>query len=548
MGVFDDLIPEEKRQGQPAAGGLFDDLIPQQPAGNTFTAAMLPKDPFLEDMGRMISNVPRSAGNFVQALVHPILHPIDTAESLYKLGKGVAALESPKQMVPVTLPNGQTVYRPQEAPETPEAKAERDAAAAPARAVGQFYKDRYGGVENIRNTLVNDPVGTAADAATILTGGGSLLARAPGVAGTVGQVARGAGRVVDPVNAAIEGAKAAGTVAKYATTSGLGRTTGVGGTVIRQAFDEGAKGGKTAETFLENMRGADPEGMVGMADSALNKMRAERSASYEAGMSGVRKDATVLDMQPIVDTFSDTMKIGTYKGKTVNPSAVETQNKILEAITEWKNLDPAEYHTPAGFDALKQHIGDIRDGTQPGSRSRVIANKVYDSVKKEIETQAPDYAKTMAEYAKASERLKQLQKSFARSENAATETAVGRLLSTARNNVTSNYSQRGKLLNELAKYEPALPAAIAGQTLSSFAPRGLTANALGTGGLYGSVANPALLAAAPAFMPRVVGEAAYGAGAATRPFRKIDPELLRRGGLLGFQAGRVNSIPGLLGE
>lgn len=542
-----DVVSEEKFAATAGGGDNPWAVVSQEPhqGGDKFT---LPQDPFLTDMGKMVGNIPSSAGNFAQAFVHPFLHPVDTAESLYKLAKGVGALESPKQMVRETLPNGQNVYRPQEAPETPEAKAQREATAAPARAVGQFYKDRYGGLENIKNTLVNDPVGTAADAATILTGGGSLLARAPGAVGTVGQVLQGAGRVVDPVNAALSGANAVGTAAKYATTSGLGRTTGVGGTVIRQAFDEGAKGGKTAETFLENMRGADPEGMVGMADSALQKMRAERSAGYEAGMGGVRKDATVLDMQPIVDTFTDTVKIGTYKGKTVNPSAVETQNKILDAIIEWKNLDPAEYHTPAGFDALKQHIGDIRDGTPPGSRSRVIANKVYDSVKSEIEKQAPDYAKVMAEYAKASDRLKQIQKSFARSENAATETAVGRLLSTARNNVTSNYSQRRKLLDELAKYEPALPAAIAGQTLNSYAPRGLTANIAGTGGMGAAIYNPALLAAAPAFMPRVVGEAAYHVGAATRPLQKINPELLRRSGLLGYQAGRVSTIPGLLGE
>lgn len=534
-----DYDPFAKRGGPrltPVDGNPFGDA--EQQGGNTFTAAMLPKDPFLDDMGKMISNIPKSAGNFAQALVHPILHPIDTAKALGDVASG---------FINKTGRPGDFL-RPGDAAPTEEELAKRKQIEGSADAVAQFYKDRYGGLENIRNTLVNDPVGTAADAATILTGGGSLLSRLPGQAGTIGQVVQRAGRVVDPVNAAIEGTKAVGTAAKYAATSGLGRTTGVGGTVIRQAFDEGAKGGKTAETFLENMRGADPEGMVGMADSALQKMRAERSAAYEAGMGGVRKDATVLDMQPIVDTFADTIKIGTYKGKTINPSAVETQNKILDAITEWKNLDPAEYHTPAGFDALKQHIGDIRDGTQPGSRSRVIANKVYDSVKSEIEKQAPGYAKTMAEYAKASDRLKQIQKSFARSENAATETAVGRLLSTARNNVTSNYSQRGKLLNELAKYEPALPAAIAGQTLNSFAPRGLTANVLGTGGLYGAISNPALLAATPAFMPRVVGEAAYGAGAATRPFRKIDPELLRRSGLLGFQAGRINNVTGLLGE
>ncbi len=44
-----------------------------------------------------------------------------------------------------------------------------------ARAVGNFYKDRYGSLDKIGNTLYNDPVGAALDVATVASGVGGAL-------------------------------------------------------------------------------------------------------------------------------------------------------------------------------------------------------------------------------------------------------------------------------------------------------------------------------------------------------------------------------------
>lgn len=524
-----DVVSEEKI-GAVSSGGADNPwaVVSQEPLQRNWS----------DVPGEALRNVGPSAGNFLHALVQPVLHPIDTAQALGNLASGfISKTGRPGDFLRVG-----------DAAPTEEELARRKKEEAGADAVAAFFKDRYGSVEGLKNTLATDPVGAAADAATVLTGGGSMLARAPGVAGTVGQVVTKAGRVVDPVNAAIEGTKLAGKVAGYGTSSLLGRTSGVGGTIVRQAAEEGMKGREASTVFRENMRGADPEAMVSMTDSALGQMKSARGAEYNSGMGSVRTDPAVLDMKPIVEAFADSVSVGTFKGKTVSPSAVKTQNEILDVLTEWRNLDPAEFHTPAGFDALKQRLGDIKDNTPPHTRSRVIANNVYRAVKQEIEKQAPQYGEVMAKYAKDSDQIRQLEKSFARSENAATETAVGRLLSTARNNVTTNYGQRKKLLNELAKYEPALPAAIAGQTLNSFAPRGLTANLFSAAGLAALAHNPALIPLIPAFMPRAVGEAAYYTGRALNPVTKLNQEMLRQGGLLGFQAGRVKNSTGLLGE
>lgn len=480
-----------------------------------FAQPVQPADPqprqWSDVPGEALKNAPASAARLAENVVTPLLHPVDTAKAAGDLAVGLRSKAQAPTDAVVNWVRRQ--FDPEGAAASKAAREKyRTQQEGTADAVGQAIIDRYGSGEAVKNTLATDPVGALADAASVLTLGGGLAAKAPGMVGQAGRAAATVGSAIDPVANAGRAAELAAKGVGYAASSVLGRTTGVGGTVIRTAAEQGAKGGETSRVFRENLRGASPDGMVDMADSALGQMRKARADSYNAGMATIRTDPAVLDFKPIVDDFAKTIDIGTFKGKTVNRSAVGTQKEILDILTEWRALDPVEFHTPAGFDALKQTLRDVQQNTKPGTASHTIASKVYNSVKAQIEKQAPSYAKTMKDYAEASDRLDQLKKTFARTTNAADETAVSRLLSTARNNVTSNYSQRGRMLDELAKYEPTLPAAIAGQTLNSYGPRGLTANLAGTGGLAAVASNPFLVAGAPAFMPKVVGEAAYGAG------------------------------------
>lgn len=108
-----------------------------------------------------------------------------------------------------------------------------------ADAVGQFYKDRYGGIENIKRSVYEDPVGVALDVSTVLTGvGGGLkglgavansskLARAGEIASTIGKVTDPlaiAGKGISKVGGSIK-PKVASTLEKASeayATSGLG--------------------------------------------------------------------------------------------------------------------------------------------------------------------------------------------------------------------------------------------------------------------------------------------------------------------------------------
>jgi hypothetical protein len=95
------------------------------------------------------------------------MHPIDTATNIGNIGKGV--------MQKLGIMEGKD-------------------AEPYADAVGKFLVDRYGSGEAIKKTIATDPVGMAADIATVLSGGELALARAPGMVGKAAQVAGAVGR------------------------------------------------------------------------------------------------------------------------------------------------------------------------------------------------------------------------------------------------------------------------------------------------------------------------------------------------------------------
>lgn len=443
-----------------------------------------------------LSNAGPSAVNLAKNLVQPILHPIDTAKAIGTLGASALG----------KIGIG-------------------DASPEAADAVGGYFADRYGGVENIKRTMATDPAGLAMDASAVLSGGGAAAARLPGVVGRVGQAAYTAGRAIDPVantaKLAVAGGKLVAPVAKKVVTVPLGMTTGAGSMAIEEGFKAGVKGGKAAEAFTDNMRGNVPmEAALEQAKVALGNMRQDRSAAYKAGMAGVASDPTVLAFAPIDKAVDSVRNRGFYKGKVTDASAADTWQKIDSVIADWKASDPAEFHTPEGFDALKRAVGDIRDAAPYGTPSRNAADAAYNAIKDQITAQAPSYAKVMKEYEQASTLLKEIETALSLGKKASADTALRKLQSITRNNANTNYGKRVELAETLAKNgAPNLMPALAGQAMSAVEPRGLArVGALVGGGALG-VTNPALLPTLFAASPRAVGEAAYYAGRGVGPLR-----------------------------
>lgn len=325
-------------------------------------------------------------------------------------------------------------------------------------------------------------------------GTGALIGAAtPGAAQAAGMVGRGAKNL------------ASGVIRKT-----LGMTTGVGDEAVGAAFQAG-KDGNTA--FVDNLRGkVDMTDVLADAKSALTQMRLDRGKAYREGMADLSKDKTILDVAPIQNAVKSLKSLGSFKGQAINKNAAGTVEEISQQVDDWMKLNPAEYHTPEGLDALKQAIGDIRDSTQFGTPGRKAADSIYNAVKKQINDQAPEYSKIMKDYSEASELIGEIQKSFSLGEKTSKDTAMRKLQSLMRNNVNTNYGNRLDLAKQLESSggKELLPA-IAGQSMSSATPRGLQGLAA-TGSAIAGLSNPAFLASLPFQSPRLVGEAAYKLG------------------------------------
>ncbi len=468
-----------------------------------------------------IRNLPSSLGNVVKGLYEAVTSPIATGKAILDIGAGGLQNILPDKIVDFIG----------------EDKQSREMA----RKVGQFYSERYGSIEGAKRAFATDPAGVLGDLSTFITGG-SLIA--PKAASTA---MKAAAATIDPLQLTAKGIQAAG----GAVSPVLGMTTGVGSEATKQALKAGFEGGTLGKMFIENLRGKVPaQDVLDAAKLNLEEIRRLKNAEYSANMQNIAADKTVLNFSGIDNVLNNAMNIGMYKGQVKNAPAVAALTDIQNQINLWKSLDPAQFHTPEGIDALKQTVGGIIDSIPVEQKTaQLAAGKVYDAIKNEISKQAPEYSKTMKAYSDASDLIREIEKSLSLGKNASVDTAMRKLQSVMRNNVQTNYGQRINLAQQLeAAGGNAMMPALAGQAMSEIVPRGLQ-RATAVPSLFAAQSSggiPAALAMGAASSPRLVGEALYGAGRVGRGVSEATsrlpsanyPAMLN----LGYQAG---NIPGL---
>jgi hypothetical protein len=370
-----------------------------------------------------------------------------------------------------------------------------------------------------------------------LTGAAGVATRAAGGAATGGASAA----LVNPedvgVGAAIGGGlpvlgaaiKATGPIASKV----LGATTGAGEEPINQAFKAGKAGGEMAKALRENISGnANMFDILDDAKLNLNAMRQARGAEYRANMSAVKADKSILDLSKVEASLSDSFKNFTFKGKAKNPQVMKALEDVQVLVDDWKRLDPAEYHTPEGLDALKQQVSSYINQLPIEARDvRTALTSVEKSVKKQIEDQAPEYAKAMREYSEASDSINEVMRSLSQNDRATADTALRKLQSVMRNNANTNYGARLQSVAELeaAGGRPLMPA-LAGQALREWTPRGIQrATTAATGGSLALTGNiPAAVGMAALGSPRLAGEGAFLAGQAAGAVNPAIIQALRK--------------------
>lgn len=438
-----------------------------------------------------IQNFPGSAYQLGADLVNTIINPVTTAKSILSLGKGIIQL---------TVPGEQ--------------KDEKTA-----RALGQYFANRYGGLENIKQTFAQDPAGFLADASIVLTGGATATAKVPSLA-KAAETAKKVGTAIDPVTGLIKGTQAVAPVIATGTRELLGLTTGVGGEAITQAVQAGRIGGEAQQRFLQNLRGqADPQDVANRAFEALKEMGSQRAAQYTKGVEGLKLAEKTIDFVPINNAIDNIVKDAFYKPKGATKVVPKYSAPTIKKIQELKNVinefaSDAAFHTAEGVDILKRKIDDLYPlQAQSTQEARVVAD-LRSQVKEQILKQVPEYADVMKPYEEAIKLEKQIANELSLGKKANAGTTLRKLQSTMRNNVNTSYGNRLEFLKQL---DPELLPDLSGQALSELTPRGLQrAVGGGTAIAAAGLGDLSLLATLPLQSPRLIGEAALKTGQAQR--------------------------------
>jgi hypothetical protein len=455
--------------------------------------AQLSDDPgFGEVMTGAVQNFPSSGLNVLKDTVAPITDFKGTMKGLGRLGAGV--LEK-------AVPGEQSHEKY-------------------ADAVGEHFSDRYGSWKGFKKAVRDDPAGVMADASIPLTMGGSVLARGPGVVGKAGRIAQTAGNVADPTSAVIGTGKA---VAKYVPHA-IGAHTGVGQTPLHEAYEAGKSG--NSALLEQSMRGDNSApALLEVVDDArkgMSKAYSARSAQYQKDMSAignVNGPVSQNVFQSIGKAAGNALNMHRFNGVDFSPKTAPVRKEIYDTVVKWGSYDPQTFHTPEGLDKMKREIGDIRDGYDLGTPEFKAADGVYKAIDNEIDKVFPEYATAMQNYAKNSKRLDNLSRTLSLGGKATDDTTLRKLQSSMRHDVNTNYGGRLALIDELEKYAPGIKQRLAGQSLNSMMPRGLSKH-FGMAQLGGAATlalhNPLLgiplgLSTAMA-SPRLMGEAALLSG------------------------------------
>jgi len=490
------------------------DAIAARSAGGAETTPAQPSLSFFEMVDQAITNTPASAAQFGEDLVQPFVDPIGTANSIASLGKGIFQLALPGE---------------QEDEKT-------------ARAVGAYFVDRYGSLEDAKRTFANDPVGFLADASMVITGGAGLAvqgARAGGRTAKVAQTAQKIGEAIDPVNIATGGVKTAAKGVGLAVPAVVGVTTGTSGQSLGEAYRAGREGGPRQEAFVDNMRGAvDPAEVVDDAREAFQRMKKTTRAEFRQSKDALQLQQTQIDFFPVAEQIKDLEASFNYEGfSELSPVGQSKMRELNKLIRNFQSNEAVQ--TAYGLDALKRAIDDLypRD-INPGNEA-VIVGRARDIVKDAILAQAPEYDKVMRPYEQARRLEVEMQKALSLGDSAAADTALRKLQSVMRDNVNANFGSRLRLVEQLEKAgDFLLIPKVAGQDLQAIAPRGLGRAAGGLAALQ-SLANPKTAALLPLTSPRLMGETANLSGQGVRALSAAQEMLADRNPMLASTAESV---------
>lgn len=317
----------------------------------------------------LIGNIPGSAVQTGKALIQPFLNPMDTIAGIGGLAGGAVQKFTPgvqeeEQLVDQLL---------------------------------GFYKDRYGGASNIKNTLIEDPVGAVSDASLLFTSGGAALKGAGAITKSntlakAGNIVSKVGEVTDPINAVSR-------VTKPATNA----MQSVPGNIVDTYIPRPSTAEQVSETSRNLFKGEEKLGTK-VADRTKLPIRVKKLAKLANEKATVTYEQIQENIKPFLDQdvnvenilepkTADTNRLTITKlYDMIENSAIPNKQPILDDINEvveniinkadnqgnvkLKELEKLRKNTDATLDKFFQNGKGINEVSPQEQISVVVSNEL----------------------------------------------------------------------------------------------------------------------------------------------------------------------------
>ena len=475
----------------------------------------------------MAKNAIPSAGRAISGIGSAIMHPVNTAEALWDIPKGIGS----KIGRYVHEETGLTA--PWATKRTPEQIAEDERVVD---AIGGDYANRYGSKEGFWKGLAEDPFAYGMDIASVVpaVGAAGKVAGVPEVVSRGLAAASKASEFADPVQLAMKAAKGPFEVVKSVNSLASG--------VPKAAFDMAQETGRYGDAvdraaFKAGKASKNLDDLPDKAMSALNAMKARESAAYGAAKGNLLN--VTLDRQPIIDAINSVRSSlgGPHNGPLVHKKMWDTLDHMEQTVNSINDT------TPVGLDNLKRGFNAIISGPDVPYGYSGDFSKITNAIKGTVTAADPTYAGMLERWGGWKGELNDIQKTLAAGEKSAATTRLNKLLRSI------GKEDRMRLIDKLEETPEGkgLKAYIAGASLQSITPGRLATLADFLGGaltsiMFGLPMKQALAVALTPIglgSPRFYGNISHGVGRAQRVVDAVGPGL----GAVSNAASQIGSLP-----
>jgi hypothetical protein len=352
-----------------------------------------------------------------------------------------------------------------------------------------FYKDRYGGWNEFKKTLVNDPIGTLLDA-MVIPGGPAAVKNIGALAKSVPGLSKYAGKISAAAKVVGEGA-----------ASLVGITTGAekGGVInaVKSIFD---KNPETRKLFADTIRGkVSDEEILKSIKIAMDEVSTQRGVEYREALGKLENANRAVDISPLQDDMSQLMerfKIDPSKGERAledfspRPSSTSIVQKVIDRFDRFSNN--YKEHTLVGLDELKKFVGAAFLPSEQAEKGAAFSTAFEKKIDNYIKHLYPEYGEMTKAYAES----KKFQRAFEKELSIGTSKSEGIAIKKLNASLKDANEYRAGLIGKLEEQTGRdLMPAISAMPFRSLDPHGLFGRSLGYAEVFGAFAKHPSVAA-----------------------------------------------------